>query len=200
MAPLTGAALFSGLATFFGISGQAVPAVGATAAAQALILVDRLRQRRDRRRTDRFTRLFQLLQERVQKLEEKVYSEEEGDLFLSVTRSALEDDEDNKEPFYVAVLEWMIKEKPPAAYVRILSGAVEQLSHLELYCFLAALRGEIIQKRQSVIENTVLWNRLTSAGLSSGGTVRMKGNSTRFGDILAKYCDFPKLDKPGDWT
>lgn len=196
LALLTGAVVFSGLAAFFGITGPAVAVLGTTAAAQGLNLADRLRQQKDRRNTERFTRLFQLLQERVQNLEEQVYSEEQVDLFLSVTRSALEDDEHNKEPFYVAVLEWIIKEKPPATHVRILSGAVKQLSHSELYCFLAEREGD---SRQSVTEETVLWNRLTGAGLSYSGTSRLNPNSTRIGDILAKYCEFHELNKPDGW-
>lgn len=200
LALLTGAVVFSGLAAFFGITGPAVAVLGTTAAAQGLNLADRLRQRKNRKRTERFFRLFRLLEERVQKLEEQSYTEEQVDLFLSVTENALEDDEDDKEPFYVAVLEWIIKEKPSATHVRILADAVRNLSYMELYCFLAEHGGVSARLHQKELDNVVLWNRLSGAGLSQGAGARYKADATKLGNILAKYCDIARLNRPSGWT
>lgn len=197
--PASGA-LFAALAKLCGLMGLPLPAFGAGVIAEGTKLADRLTQRKSQRKADRLFKLYQLLEERVEKLEEQVYSEEEVDLFLSLMQSALEDDEEGKEPFYVAVLEWMIKEKPPAVQVRILSDAVRNLSYLELYCFLAEHAGVTTRRQRGDLEDVVLWNRLTGAGLSSGAQSRYKASTTLLGDALAGHCDVTKLDKPPRWS
>lgn len=197
----TSGALFTALASAFELTTlPALVGIGATVIAEGVKLADRLGQQRQRKKADRFIRLYHLLTERVEKLEEQVYSEEEVDLFLSVMQNALEDDEENKEPFYVAALEWMIKEKPPAVHVRILSDAVRNLSYLELYCFLAEHSGVSTRLHQSDLDEVVLWNRLAGAGLSSDAGVRFKADATALGIALARHCDVTNLEKPPGWS
>ena len=202
LAPPTTSVMFAMVGALFGLSDDMIlkaGAVSATAIAQGVQLAGAYSQRKKKRVADRYYRMYDRLHKRVEKLEEKVFSEQETDLFVSVMQGALADDEAHKEPFYVAVLEWMLKEKPPAVHVRILAGAVQTLSHLELYCFLHENAGKGGRKHQSDLDEIVRLNRLSGAGLSHGATSRVRADATSLGKTLAKYCDLAELEKPSGW-
>ena len=110
--------------------------------------------------------------------------------------NALRDDEAEKAPFYVGVVAWVLRENPGATDVRVVSSAVKNLSYLELYSFI--LEGNSQNAKpiyEPTIDSVVLWNRLVNAGLSTGG-VRMKANSTKFGDVLIHHCKLGTLEPP----
>lgn len=197
-------ALFAVVAAVCGLEpatalGQAGVQAAAGIASAAATFANHFQRRKKERKAARYVKLYHLLHERVQKLEEKVYKEEEQDLFISVMTSALEDDEEQKAPVYVAALEWMIKAQPPAAHVRILSGAVRDLSYLELYCFLAEHSGQPSRLHQSVLDEVVLRNRLSGAGLSQGAGVKVGADATDIGEMLVKYCDLSTFPTPPEW-
>ena len=178
--------------------GVFLPAAGAGGAAAEVVtgFVGRVRQRTERKNVRRLQLIVRSLDERTRDLEARDYSEEEEDLFLSVVKAALEDDEAGKEPFYTGVLVWIIEEKPPAPRVRILADAIRSLSYLELYCFLAENAGRQTRGiHEGVVSQVVLWSRLRGAGLSQG-EARVKAGATEFGQILAKYCEFKDLQEP----
>ena len=140
---------------------------------------------------------MQDVQERVEDLEQQVRSDEQVDLFVEVLEKAIKDDEVAKERIYVGVLEWMLRQKPTLAQVRILSNAVRELSYLELYCFIAEMAGKPRKRLyEPLISERVFWNRLTQAGLTEGASIRKDGNPTQFGETLAEYCPFDGLAEP----
>lgn len=185
------------LGSVLGVVG--FPAIGAGAASTGatLSLAQRLKDRRVRREAERFKRILENVQKRVSLLEDRVFSEDEVDLFIEVVSRAIKDDEDAKESIYSAVLEWIIRDRPKLVQVRILADGVRQLSYLEVYCFLTECQGSASRDlHENSLSQNLLWNRLAYAGLSEGATARMNGSPTDIGSILVRYCKLDELPKP----
>jgi len=98
--------------------------------------------RRDTKKRRRFEAIVNDVSARLNDhIAEHDFTEDEEDLFLSVVKAWLEEDEEQKQPFYEAVLEWMTRDGPPSMLIRMLSDAVRGLSYVELYTFLSACEG-----------------------------------------------------------
>lgn len=187
---------FAVLAAILGLS---IPFAGASlgVAGTAAAVARDVAERRKAQRQARFSRLVNELRLRVEALEGKTQSDAETDLFLEVVEKAIKDDEDAKTPIYAAILDWILRDKPKAVQVRILSDAIKDLSYLEIYSFLVEVNGKQARKvHESFVSENVLWNRLARAGLHQGGTVRHMGSPTEFGRILANYCLLDTMAAP----
>lgn len=180
--------------------GPGVVAAGAGVglAAEAAAFVSDYNERKRKGKQSRLQRICGKLDERLRAVEVKV-DDEKLDLFVEVVKKAIEDDESSKDLFYSAVLEWIVRESPNAARVRILSDGVRQLSYVELFCFLqeAHSRGPRRVLEREGIEETVWLHRLQIFGLGTTG-VRMPGHTTPLGSILKKYTSLDELTPPND--
>lgn len=167
-----------------------IPTAGASAVHG---IASAVRERQQRRRVGRLERIVANLTARLADLEGAAADDDTVDLFLEVVRKAVDDDEDSKTAHYVGLLEWVRRDSPSHAQVRILSDAVRQLAAVELEYFLRECAGHsaraLIDKELS--EHVVL-ARLESTGLCTGGA-RRRGNPTRLGKVLAQYVDYRQL-------
>lgn len=183
------------LAVLGGLLGIVNPALGlpAGAASSVLGLVDEVRERQRTRRVKRLESIVANLSARIADLEQAAVDDVTVDLFLEVVRKAVDDDEDSKTTYYVGLLEWIRRDSPSHAQVRVLSDAVRQLAAVELEFFLRECAGHsarvLVDKELS--EHVVL-ARLESSGLCTGG-VRHRGNPTRLGKVLVRYVDYRQL-------
>ncbi len=183
------------LAVLGTLLGIASPLLGlpAVATSSALGIVNEVRERQQKRRVRRLERIVANLSARIADLEQTPVGDEVVDLFLEVVRKAVDDDEDSKTTYYVGLLEWIRRDSPSHAQVRVLSDAVRQLAAVELEFFLRECAGHsarvLVDKELS--EHVVL-ARLESSGLCTGG-VRHRGNPTRLGKVLVRYVDYRQL-------
>ena len=176
LAPMTVGFLLQASAAVLQLTPEPIAAAAVGFTGMAANLFDRLQQHRRQRGEERRRVLAKLLQERLRDFEEQQVEIEQIDLFGELVTNALRDDEDDKAPIYVAVVDWMLREKPDATRVRILSSAVQDLSYLELYCFILEGAGQSTRHiHESIISPNLLWNRLTGHGLSTGASARIKG-------------------------
>lgn len=161
-----------------------LPSLGA--AAGAADVAQAIRSRRETRKITRLQNVVDNLNQRVADVE-RTLEDKEIDLFIEVVERAVLDDEAGKDIYYGAVLEWITRERPTQAQVRVLSSAVSQLSAIELVYFIHDMNGrrahQVIDRQ--LPEETAL-ARLQAFGLATGG-VRMNGNPTTLGLVLKKY-------------
>lgn len=194
------AAALLGLAGATSVGGIGVVAAGAGVgvAAEAVDFVTRYRERRRTSQQRRLHAICSRLDERLRAVEATV-DEQKLDLFIEVVRKAIEDDEAHKDPFYTAVLEWITRESPGAAKVRVLSDGVRQLSYVELFCFLEEAHGRVprrVLEREGIDE--IVWlHRLEMFGLGTTA-VRVIGQTTPLGAILKKYVPLADLSPPNE--
>ena len=171
-------------------------AVGATA--EGADFVTGFMERRRAQKKERADAILQKLNKRLEdaKLES---NEQKLDLFIEVIKKALEDDEAQKDVVYAAVLEWIARESPKAAHVRILSDAVSRLSYLELFCCIHETHGHNMHKvyKADGIEDNLYVKRLGSVGLGTEG-VRVMGSETTHSAILKKYVPLAELPSPNE--
>lgn len=187
------------LAGVLALSGLPGLASGLKLSAATVGYVSDVTRKRTEKRLKRLESHVQYLSERVAKIEQEV-SDERTDLFVDVLAKAVMDDEERKAPFYDCVLEWILHGRPvpTAPQVRIAAAAVEQLSYIELFVFIAEasdLGASRLSEDEGVPEY-VCWNRLAALGLSTGGHVRASANATNIGRVLANYVDRERLTVP----
>lgn len=192
------ALLLAVLASIFGFAGPAAAGFAATAggASAFVAFFDQWAKRRNEKRLDQFQVMIKNLEARlagvmIENPDERV------DLFVEVVLKALEDDEKRKTPFYESILEWIARRKPSSAQVRILSDAVKSLSYVELYAFVAEVRG---QRSRNILETDgvteyIAVSRRSNAGLGEGG-IQMGGSPTALGRALIEYLQIGQLEAP----
>ena len=197
LAAPTATALIAALGAALGVFVTPAAAIPAALGVGAVTLAETIRRRRETKRVRRLETIVTDVQQRLRDHDaEREYTEDEQDLFLTVVRNALDDDEDVKHSMYAAVLEWIVRDSPPSAQVRILADAVRNLSYVELYCFVAECTGKGDKHAyEHYVEQAVVWNRLNGAGLSTG-TVRVKGSPTLVGKAFVRYTEADELIVP----
>lgn len=194
------------VAMLLGLAG-AIPGIGFATlaagaglgvAAEAADFASRYRSRRGASQEKRLLAICGKLDERLRGIEAKV-DDEKLDLFVEVVRKAIEDDEAKKDPFYAAILDWIVRDSPNSARVRVLSDGVRQLSYVELFCFLHEANGQTPRRvlEHEGIDEMVWLRRLEMFGLGTSG-VRIIGQTTRLGTILKKYTPLAELTPPND--
>lgn len=185
-------AIISAMVGLIGAAGASAASAGASG---AVAIAGAFHTRRQAKKQERLERLVRSLSTRTNDIRPEA-SEEQINLFVEVVQKALEDDEEAKTPFYEGVLEWMLRERPSAAKVRLLSDAVQRLAFVELVYFLWDMNGRYARELlENHLPDTVVHTRLESLGLATGG-VRMQGNATSIGQVLKKYCPTDGLPMP----
>lgn len=152
--------------------------------------------RKSARRAARAIEMERQLEKRLQGA--KVEADEAKlDLLIEVAKKALEDDEARKDAIYAAVLEWIARESPNSARVRILSDAVRQLSYVELFCCLHEAHERHARKvcEADGISENLYRKRLAAVGFGTDGVI-MIGQTTPFSAVLKKYVNLDELEPP----
>lgn len=172
-----------------GSAGTLLPSVGA---AQWVIKeLTEWSQEKEKRRT---TRLIADLERRLHAMETdakaSTLDESLVDPFRSVFKRAIEDDDEQKPEFYAAILAWIIRDKPRAAMIKIVAGAVTSLTAEELYAFVGWVKskGNAKISIDGVPNDKAFWRRIEGLGLFVGASMIHVVNVTPVGKVIADEC------------
>lgn len=180
------------LAVLAAILGIYAPVAGAAASATVAVAdaVNAAKERQNRRKSERLNRVVNDLCNRVRDIESSLSADDDRiDLFFEVAKKAVDDDEDRKTVFYSAILEWILRKKPPLSQVRVLSDAVRTMSFVELSYFIFTCNGRNARPfLERELPESIAKSRLSSVGIREGAIVQVNGGATKLGQVLIDFC------------
>lgn len=157
-------------------------------AATAGVIADCIRERRSEKFAKRLQCLITSLEERVSTLEEGPEPDVNLDLLDEIIAKAISDEDEDKTPYYAALIEYYATNKLESYEVRLLGNALKELTVYELESFVSFMND--LNKYRDIPKalQDIFWNRLEYLGLFKGGTVKHKSNITVLGEkLIAVY-------------
>jgi len=153
--------------------------------ATAGVIADCIKERRSDKFTKRLQNLITSLEERVCNLEDDSESELNLDLLDEIIAKAVSEEDEDKTPYYAALIEYYAKNKLEPYEVRLLGNALKELTVYELESFVKFIHDS--HKYRNIPEplQEIFWNRLEYLGLFKGGRVKHKSNTTVLGKKLS---------------
>ena len=131
-------------------------------------VIQHYQERRRRKVTERIKRFVETLDARLARLERDPPSEEEVDLFEKILEAAVREEDQAKSPYYVALVEYYMKERVDPPIVRLLANSFKALSAWELMILRKLHKGgQKVFFRSDVLGQSVFL-RLEGLGLYDG--------------------------------
>lgn len=148
-------------------------------------VIQRIQQRRSKKQFERLEQFVNELNDKV-KLDRSI-EEKEVDLIEEILAAAVQEEEKEKAPIYVALVDIYLQKKLESAVVRLLIEALKTLTVYELDEFVKFSHGGTGPKKEGFL-GEIFWQRLQALGLDPGG-VHMRDNITAFGRLVIEVVE-----------
>ncbi len=164
-------------------------------AADAESLVEGLDRRATAKRVERCERMIERLEKNSERLNRELDQQTEN-WFLRIFEAAIADDEEEKQIFYSAVLQWIAAESPTTPYMRVVGQAVQELSYLELCAVVEEASGRRLRQiaARSKLDEAFLLERLQRYSLIPSAAVRVNYQQTQFAKVFTDRVTLSDLE------
>lgn len=154
------------------------------------VVADCIRQRRSQKFVKRLGKLVCSLEQRVQRIEEKIQVEPDVDLLDEIIAKAISDEDEDKIEYYASLIEYTTSQAMSPQEIRLLSNAFKSLMVSEINGFAIFATGQNVLKSVSEDLIPIFWSRVHFLGLYEGGsgTAKYESQVSPLGKHFVEVC------------